>query len=43
MKLWEVLGRQECADANVMRLHGATSSGGTLIADHLTIMLTGGL
>lgn len=43
MKLWEVLGRQECADENVMALHGATSSGGVSVADHLTIMLTGGL
>ena len=43
MKLWEVLGRQECSDENVMALHGATSSGGVSVADHLTIMLTGGL
>jgi len=43
MKLWEVLGRQDCADDNVMALHGATSSSGVAVADHLTIMLTGGL
>ena len=43
MKLWEVLGRQECADDNVMALHGATSTSGVAVCDHLTIMLTGGL
>jgi len=43
MKLWQVLGSASCSDANVMALHSATSSGGVSVADHLTIMLTGGL
>jgi hypothetical protein len=43
MKLWEVLGRPDCNDENVMALHGATSTSGVSVADHLTMMLTGGV
>jgi hypothetical protein len=43
MKLWQVLGSASCSDENVMALHGATSSSDVSVADHLTIMLTGGL